>query len=198
MHVWFLHKRLISDSTEEHLNSLTIQEELFELFWDDTRKRIREQGLSELTVNKNLKKVQQYTFQHMSHYDLAFSDYESDRDARHEELSRIVWMHLLMRDPVVHADHVQRLVLYMDMQYQNILHRLPESYWRKGRLAWVNIPEFSPMYDNNGKLLPEIAINPQDPAVLPPGWYKVLTNAGTPFYWNPNKGKSQWNRPEVA
>jgi cytochrome b pre-mRNA-processing protein 3 len=97
MHLWFLHKRLISDKADNHA-ALLVQEELFDIFWDDTQKRIREQGVAELTVNKHLNDVQQYTFQHLTHYDHTFSEFELKPKARFEELCGVFWVHVLNRE----------------------------------------------------------------------------------------------------
>lgn len=199
MHLWFLHRRLISDMTEEHNNSLLIQEEFFDIFWDDTQKRIRERGVPELSVNRQLEFVQQYTFQHLTHYDHAFSEYEFNPKSRHEELRTLVWRHILLSEPDVNAcsDQVERLALYIESQHNNIMYRLPEKYWWEGRLAWVDIPDFSDLRDHRGEPIPDVVDDPKDPLlVLPPGWNKALTDAGEPFYWNPSKGVTQWNLPE--
>ena len=199
MHLWFLHKRLVADTSEEHHNSLDIQEELFEIFWDDTQKRIRERGIPELSVNSQLEKVQQYTFHHLTHYDHAYSEYELDPKRRHQELRTIVYQHILLSEPDVNvcSDQVERLALYIESQYHNILNHLPEPYWRKGQLAWVDIPDFSDLRDHKGKPIPNVVYDPKDPLiVLPPGWYKALANSGEPFYWNPDKAVAQWKLPE--
>ena len=47
MHVWFIHKRLIADTSDPHF-SLLVQEELFDVLWNDTRARIRAAKVHEL------------------------------------------------------------------------------------------------------------------------------------------------------
>lgn len=192
MHLWFLHKRLVTDTRDNHA-SLLVQEELFDIFWDDTQKRIREQGVQELSVNKHLNDVQQYTFQHLTHYDHAFSEFELKPKARYEELCGVFWVHVLQRQEDMCSDQVQRMAYYIDTQYNNIMNRLPEDYWREGRLAWVDIPDFTKMRDNKGKILPEKPVYEDD--VLPSNWHKALTTAGEPYYWNPEQNKAQWERP---
>jgi hypothetical protein len=172
-----------------------IQEELFDIFWDDTQKRIRAEGVAELTVNKHLTDVQQYTFQHLTHYDHAFTEFELKPKARFEELCGLFWIHVLQRDEDFCSDQVQRVAYYIDTQYNNIMNRLPEQYWNEGRLAWVDIPDFNRVCDNKGNLLPDQSLHPDD--VLPPGWYRALTTAGEPYYWNPEQIKSQWERPAL-
>jgi len=192
MHLWFLQKRLINDTIDNH-SSLLIQEEVFEIFWDDVQNRIREQGLAEMTVSKHLNDVQQYTFTHLTHYDHTFSEYANDPKKRYEELCGLVWMHVMLREENFCSDQVERIAMYIDAQYNNIMHELPEEYWREGRFAWVDLPDFSKMYGNDGHKLKEKPVNPED--VLPIGWNKALTNAGVPYYWNPDLVKAQWKRP---
>lgn len=67
MHLWFLHKKLLNDHAQKDA-SLLVDEELFNIFWEDTICRIREQGVYELSVYKNLDKVQQYTWLHLTNY----------------------------------------------------------------------------------------------------------------------------------
>lgn len=197
MHLWFLHKRLISTDkvAADNHSALLVQEELFDIFWDDTQKRIREQGVAEMTVGKHLNDVQQYTFQHLTHYDHAFTEFELKPKARFEELCGILWVHVLQREDDFCSDQVQRMAYYIDTQYNNIMNRLPETYWTEGRLAWVDIPDFTKLRDNKGKILPEVPLDPYD--LLPEGWYKALSNAGEAYYWNPEERTAQWQRPAV-
>ena len=180
------------DKMDKH-NSLLIQEELFDIFWHDSKTRIRAEGVNELTVNKHLKDVQQVTFQHLTHYDHAYSEYELKPAKRYEELQGLVWMHILMKDEDVHDEHLKRMSFYIDTQYNNITNRMPDEYFREGRIAWVDVPDFSKMRDLKGKLLPEIPLHPED--VLPEGWHKAFTDSGKPYFWNPGTKASQWDRP---
>lgn len=49
IHIWILHKRLISDGKD----GLLLQEALFDALWEDTSNRIRGQGVNELSVRKS-------------------------------------------------------------------------------------------------------------------------------------------------
>jgi hypothetical protein len=70
LHLWIIHKRLIKESTSGSVAAATrsnrkgelIQESLFDEFWDDTIKRIRAQGVVEISVNKNLQEIQKLSF----------------------------------------------------------------------------------------------------------------------------------------
>lgn len=192
MHVWFLHKRLISDKVDPHF-SLLVQEELFDFLWNDTQSRIRAEGVNELTVNKHLKDTQQVTFQHLTHYDHAYTEFETQTQKRFEEVSALIWIHILLRDEEVFDDQLKRLALYIEAQYENIVKLTPDEYFWEGRIAWIDLPDFTGMRDRKGKRLPDLPPHPDD--VLPKGWYKTLTDAGKTYYWNPERGTTQYERP---
>lgn len=263
MHLWFLHKRLIAANVPngpllgDHDTALRVQEELFEIFWNDTLCRIRAEGVREMSVTKSLLQVQQFTFLHLFHYDhiyqhLASSQShldhpkdasapgeEEDGDASTEsfpaapatpppimegadqgdveeidplsvldpsldlrkvenritELKKLIWMHIMVRDPQAKEsdDHLTRLAWYIEAQYQNILVDWPGQYVSEARVAWVEPPDFHRLETNKGKVLPDIPIHTDD--LLPEPWLTNITLRGATYYWNPKTGQSQWERP---
>ncbi|GKY98026.1 hypothetical protein MPSEU_000760700 [Mayamaea pseudoterrestris] len=195
MHIWFIHKRLILDTINKDY-ALMLQEELFNILWDDTTCRIRQAGVNELMVNKNLLQVQQYTFLHLTHYDHAFSpELLADPEQRLNELRQLVWYHILAKDEEVESrmDQLDRMAWYIDAQYRNMLMDWPYEYYKQGRLQWVDLPDFENMRDANGELLPENPVHPDD--VLPEHWVKNITNRGVEYYWNEDTKESTWDRP---
>ena len=195
MHIWFIHKRLINDTHDKDY-ALMIQEELFNILWDDTTCRIRQQGVNELMVNKNLLQVQQYTFMHLTHYDHAFTpEFLADPERRLEELRRLVWYHIMVRDEEaeMQVDQLNRIAWYIDAQYQNILLHWPDEYYRQSRLQWVDLPDFENMVGANGELLPDNPVHPDD--VVPEPWVRNITNRGTEYYWNEMTKQTSWDRP---
>lgn len=194
MHIWFLHKRLISDEYDKDV-ALMIQEELFNILWEDTTCRIRQQGVNELVVNKNLLKVQQYTFLHLTHYDHAFTEFLDKPEERLKELRKIIWTHVLVRDEKAkrRSDHLDRLAWYVETNYQNIMMDWPDQYYRQARVKWVDLPDFSDMKDSSGEILPDNPLHPDD--VLPFPWQKNITLKGIDYYWNPETMESSWERP---
>ena len=194
MHLWFLHKRLISDEVDRNM-ALMIQEELFNILWDDTTCRIRHTGTRELLVNKYLAKVQQYTFLHLLQYDHAFTDFLDKPEERMNELRKIVWTHILLRDEEAEHRHDQldRIAWYIEANYQNIVMEWPDQYYREGRVAWVDLPDFSNMKDSNGEIMPENPIHSDD--VLPKPWLRNITRLGKYYYWNPVTMRSTRVRP---
>ncbi len=78
---------------------MIIQEELFDILWNDTQACIRAEGVHELTVNKHLKDAQQLTFLQCTHYDHAFQEFATDDKKRFEEL----YVDLLKRLTLCHV-----------------------------------------------------------------------------------------------
>lgn len=193
MHVWFLHKRLVLDKGDPH-TSLLIQDELFDILWNDTRTRIRAEGISELTVSKHLKDIQQITFQHCMHYDHAFTF--DDPLKRREELALAIWTHVLMQSEDVYNDQLNRLALYVEWQYNNIISDLPINFFEQGRINWGDTPDFSQMKDNDGARLEEIVPSAEDNGMnLPSGWYTNITDSGDTYYWKEDTMESTWEKP---
>jgi cytochrome b pre-mRNA-processing protein 3 len=200
MHVWFLHKRLLSDSEDPHRAAM-IQEELFDIFWTDSSNRMRAHGVNEWLINKNLQTVQQYTFMHCFHYDHCYTEALLDNpEERAKELKHLVQKHVLLLNPEdpkgldFHDDHVQRIAWYIEAQYQNIVHDLPQSLYTKARIAWVDLPDFTNLTDDKGRELGEApAMDPDH--ILPDHWIRNIANDGTYYYWNKETRDSQWERP---
>lgn len=199
MHIWFLHKRLIMDNEDPHRAAL-IQEELFDIFWTDSSNRMRAHGVNELLINKNLKTVQQYTFMHLFHYDHCYTELLDSPKERLEELKSLVLTHILLISPddqkalELHDDHAERIAWYIETQYQNIVHDLPDELYRKARIAWVDLPDFSKLKDASGKEIGDQPINAED--VLPKNWVRNIANDGTYYYWNEVTRQAQWERPQ--
>mmetsp|Transcript_12133 Transcript_12133/g.17690 ORF Transcript_12133/g.17690 Transcript_12133/m.17690 type:complete len:312 (-) Transcript_12133:295-1230(-) len=193
LHVWLLHKRLLADTNDPH-SSLLIQEELFDILWNNARARIRAEGVNELTVNKHLKDVQQITFQQCTHLDHAFSNFDTTSfEKRSEEIAAAIWMHILLKDEEAYNDHIRRLTAYVEYQFANIVHHLPEEFFREGRIGWGNIPDFSNMIDNEGNPMDDATIFEDD--WLPENWTRAITEAGETYYWDIKTSQSQWERP---
>lgn len=157
MHIWFLHKRLLANEADPH-NAGLVQEELFDIFWIDTSNRMRAHGVNEMLINKNLKKVQQYSFMHMFHYDHCYTDDLLQNPAdRLEALKLTIKTHVfllpslkhdgeeadassiddgsseeeIIQKHVEHDDQAERIAWYIETQFQNILHDLPDSFFEK-------------------------------------------------------------------
>jgi len=193
MHVWFLHRRLILDPTQPTF-SLGVQEELFDMFWNDTKARIRAEQLNEMTVYSHLKKVQQYTMLHMTHYDHAFTSLQQDPPKRLEELMKAIYIHVFGQNPQVPDEILHRMAVYLEYQLETIVFSLPDEYFFEGRIAWGNVPEFPPTWNGEWSSKDE-----QDRWKanydLPLNWKRVGTDKGEYYYWNTVTHETTWNRP---
>jgi len=221
LHIWFLHKRLLANEADTHKAAL-IQEELFDIFWIDSSNRMRAHGVNEMLINKNLKKVQQYSFMHMFHYDHCYTgDLLENPADRLEALKMTIKTHILLlpslsregdddgdvdnvmdecfdekilQKHIEHDDQSERIAWYIETQYQNIVHDLPDSFFRKTRIAWVDLPSFDLMIDGNtGKELPNRSVDLED--ILPVGWTKSIANDGSYYYWNLKTREALWEQP---
>lgn len=188
-----------SSLSDSHAYSLTHlpqpnQEELFDILWNDTRARIRAEGVNELTVNKHLKDVQQLTFLHLTHYDHAFQEFANDNGKRFEELAGAIWIHVLNRDEEAYNDQLKRLAAYVEYQYVNLMQGVPDDYFWEGRIPWGDLPVFRDMKDNDGKALDAVKSVPGLES-MPEPWVKTLTDAGDTYYWNTETNITSWKKP---
>ena len=175
-------------------NKCNIQEELFDILWNDTRARIRAEGVNELTVNKHLKDAQQLTFLQCTHYDHSFQEFANDDKKRFEEIAGVNWTYVLNKDEEVYNDLVKRLTMYVEYQNINLLNGVPDDYFWEARIPWGDMPDFTNMKDNDGNELEEVEVIP-GLEILPNPWLKTLTDAGHPYYWNTDTNETMWKRP---
>lgn len=96
LHVWLIHKRLLHDPIDKE-GGLLLQEDMFNIFWEDTISRIREKGVYELSVYENLSKVQQYTWIHLTNYDYIYTEFLQQPKQRFRELYFLLQRHFLLQ-----------------------------------------------------------------------------------------------------
>lgn len=226
---------------ERQYMALRVQEELFDIFWNDTTCRVRKEGVYELAVNKTVMSVQQYTFLHLFTYDHVYASFargisnsqtnnngysaelekhgqqnddpddpmpfDLDLDLkcyqnRIQELKKLVWMHIMVRDKdaMVQDDHLSRIAWYIEAQYRNVVHDLPQRYADDARIGWTDLPDFSNLVDGNSNankkslFLGEQRIHPED--MVPAPWCTNITLTGKTYYWNPKTMESRWEKPD--
>jgi cytochrome b pre-mRNA-processing protein 3 len=221
MHVWFLHKRLMAESDagvgSQKTANLLLQEELFDLFWNDTRSRIRSLGVNEIMVNKHLKDAQQMTFLHVTQYDHAFSNFKDDPQKRFEVICDAVWRQVLLGGPTspttnddersieedpIDDDVIRKIGAYVEYQYDNIMFKLPDDYFEEGRIGWGNLPDFSSNVtdsnqNNTSESLKEhsVKVDKSGMDYVDDEWVEVLTDAGESYYWNVLTNQTSWKHP---
>ena len=91
LHVWIFHNRFKIDfNVSGDFNGRRMQEQLFERFWEDTTFRIRNAGIAEISVNKQLENVQKITFDDMFGYDAAIRIVDDEN----MELAAAIWKYV--------------------------------------------------------------------------------------------------------
>jgi WW domain len=222
-----------------------IDVELFNIFWDNTTCRIRALNVYELSVNKHLQNVQKYTFIHLVQYDHCYTEEmlrnPTERMNYLRRLVAIQWLRpkyidqrnkaydqgIRFEENSLHhpediedlyrntAHHIDRIVHYIDTQYQNIVYDLPYDHFTNGHLQYVPLPQFANLH-NVGSLTTDditntdrarmmtnvpfleyadtpVPCHPDD--ILPHPWITNITNSGKTYYWNPVTRVSSWIRP---
>jgi hypothetical protein len=108
----------------------TLEERVFDQLWMDTMKRIRHEGINELSVNKYLNETQQASFGTLVSYDHALENADN-RDV----LDEAIWRSVFERDD--HADErdVRRMSDYVRREVSDMLRRdLQDVVW--GNVKW--------------------------------------------------------------
>lgn len=194
MHVWFLHKRLIQTNVNRYATQL-VQEQMFEAFWSDTLARIRAEKVPELTTSRYLQKMQKISFLQCMNYDHVF-ELDNSKERR-EELCRAIWNHVLAMDENAPDDLINRLAMYIEFQHDNIMHNVPEEFWRDVRIDWGALPDFKDMVDNRGVVIPNRNYTLESSDALPDVWETCLNQAGETYYWNTETNRVTWFKPEL-
>ena len=136
---------------------------------------------------------------HLFSYDFCYTELLDDATTRQDELKHLVQTHILLLNPedqkalAHHDDLASRITWYIETNYQNIVHDLPDAFFQKARISWVDLPDFSSLKDGTGKELDENPIDTED--LLPPNWLRNIANDGTYYYWNEETREAQWERP---
>ena len=126
IHVWCMHTRLKAEGPQWE----TLEERVFDQLWMDTMKRIRHEGINELSVNKYLNETQQASFGTLVSYDHALENADN-RDV----LDEAIWRSVFERDD--HADErdVRRMSDYVRREVSDMLRRdLQDVVW--GNVKW--------------------------------------------------------------
>lgn len=227
LYVWMLHKRLMrrelllgnddGEKTQQSENEVPsemhearlIQEELFDILWNDTKARIRaESGISELMVNKYLKDVQEITYQNCFLLDDCFhsvgiGDDDGDSDGslkeRRERLGNILYNFVYLKRDDVPSMLIRRMVEFVEEEYENVAEVLPEEYFSQGRIGWLEyFPNLDDLVSDDGVKLPNVVDDfENDPEYLPANWRKALTDSGDAYYWNMDNFETTWEKPSL-
>jgi len=186
LHVWLLHKRLISISKASESKSLAlkVQECLFDQLWEDTCSRIRAKGINELSVNKNLKEVQGYCLRLCLELDEALKTHPHDEQLLLDDIAAALWRLLWRQEEDVDPDIVLALARYVLQELQS-LQALSVPAVCGGRVAWGSPPLWPDR--SLGQTAAEEPVTGE--------WQSALAPTGQPYYWNTRTRETRWDRP---
>ena len=100
-HIWMVHKRLLQADIP---NGKLVQEALFDYLWEDTTSRIRNQKINEMSVNKNLKDVQSFSFRYCIELDQSLK--MPSEDEIMEDIGGAIWRSVYDRAEDIPEEHV--------------------------------------------------------------------------------------------
>lgn len=131
LHVWLVHKRFMLDFHNRGLFcGRSADKELFQVFWDDTLNRIRNVGVTEVSVNKQLENVQKATFVDMLEYDAAVR-----RDDDNMELSAALFKGVFQGDEAARVEDVIALADWVRNELLAVVTQPAEDVYR-GWITW--------------------------------------------------------------
>lgn len=175
-HVWLVHRRLGKQGEAGRV----LQEGVFDRLWEETVSRIRHQKVSELTVNKYLKQVQQVCFN-------ACIAYDTGLERSKDDFNTAIRCHLLAEDDLHVPDeqYVQMTSKYL-WQNMKMLDKLDEKYLKKGVIPWDHVPDIAGFKQLDVVLIGQKFGN----------WRTALDNRGKMYYWHSESRLSAWELPE--
>ena len=185
LHVWILHNRFKVDYnvTPAAFNGRRMQEELFDRLWEDATRRIRNAGVAELSVGKQLESVQRVTLDDMHAYDVAVKAMEEDDGM---ELAAAVWRGVYREHAGADTEAVLLLADYVRRETLNVLAQPREDVYR-GWITW-------------GPAVGESAADraARQRAMLEGEWRDALDPAGRVFFYHTVTHERRWDPPEAG
>lgn len=132
LHLWMIHRRHVVDFWEpgEFCGRLS-DKEMFEAFWQDTQRRIRAVGVTEMSVNKQLEHVQKATLMDMFELDTGLAA----TDDENLSLAGALYRGLFQQDPDIPAERVLLMADWVRREVWNILTQPVEDVYR-GWITW--------------------------------------------------------------
>jgi cytochrome b pre-mRNA-processing protein 3 len=203
LHIWIVHKRLL----QEGKSCLLVQEALFDELWEDTSKRIRGQGIAEISVNKYLKEVQSYSFRCCVELDnildrlkqlstvqspSASTDVSTATttaacdsvESLREEMGGVLWRQVFSANEDVDEDRVMVLVDYVRRE-QATLMLIDKQAFLEGRIQWGAVPTWksSTTSPANGKASEQSSASIGSSQASRGEWRQATAPDGRTYYW---------------
>jgi hypothetical protein len=180
IHVWIVNKRLIKERSK---SARKLQSELFDTFWENTERRIRQAGIAEMSVSKNMGEVQKITFGAMVSYDIGLKT----TDDKDHELASAVWRNLFASQESVPDELVYRVARWMRSEVDRVVN-LPLSQVEEGDLEWT-LPDGSQVTEEDRKQLIEKGLDGE--------WRSAIAVDGKQYWWNTKTRESKWEKPKA-
>jgi hypothetical protein len=183
LHVWILHNRCKVDyNLPGEFSGRRMQEALFERFWEDTTLRIRNAGIAEISVNKQLENVQKVTFDDLFGYDAALKVVDQDSD--NMEMAAAVWKGVFREAEDADTEAVLKLADYVKREIINVALQPKEDVYR-GWITWgpaVGESEAERMERQRRMLEGE--------------WREGISVEGKVFFYHTTTQERRWDAPE--
>lgn len=180
LHVWIFHNRFKVDyNVPGEFNGRRLQEEIFQKFWDDTIKRIRNAGVSEMSVTRQLEHVQKLTFDDFFTYDAAIKVENDDN----MELAAALWKGVFREADNANTEAVIKLADYTKREVFNILLQPPEDVYR-GWITWGPIVGES-----------EAERLERQRSMLSGEWREGIALNGRLFFYHTTTHERRWDPP---
>jgi hypothetical protein len=183
LHVWVLSTRLRVDYNvrDADFNGRRMQAELFEALWADTVRRIRNAGVVELSVNKQLQTVQRVTVDDFKGYDEAFKMAGEDEGM---ELAAALWRGVYREDEGADTAAVLALADYTLGEVFSVAVQPREDVYR----GWVT---WGPAVGETGAERVS-----RQRAMHEGQWRDALDVRGRLYFYHTATGERRWDPPE--
>jgi hypothetical protein len=177
IHLWIVNKRLVAEGKK----AKKLQAELFDTFWENCERRIRQAGIPELSMNKNLAELQKVSFGAMVAYDIGLKKTNDDD----QDLGSAVWRNLFASKDNVPDETVLRVTRWMRSEVKRVM-SLPWSQIEEGQLDWT-FPEGVNVTEDDRKYLLDKGLEGE--------WRSAIAVTGQTYWWNVRTRESRWEKP---
>ncbi len=179
-YIWLIHKRLLSIGDK---NAKNLQVALFDELWEDVKPRMRHVKTREMYINKQLKGIQQYSFEALAMYDAAMTF--TTKEEQIEGLGAALWKNVYQATEECNEHVVLTFARHLLAELKSI-EEIPADAILRGQLVFADPPEFRQCN------------NEATTAILPPKlsyiggmhvdqvgeWRKAVDITGQAYYWN--------------
>jgi hypothetical protein len=178
LHTWIVSKRLLHDQDK------ALQRELFTALWENTERRIRAEGVNEMSVNKHLAEVQRLSYGALTAYDAGFAQ-TSDGD---QELGSSLYRNVFAANKAVSDAVVLDTAAWLRGEVGRV-RTMDREFFRQGQLFWT-LPR--------GAVVTSEDLLAEEARGAAGEWRRALAVDGRHYWWNIDSRESRWERPVAA